>query len=76
MDAEPDKARWLARGNLEELPPYKWFKLPQKRATPSELAHVSFRMYFAPNKRSTCFTNFHLFAEIFLQRRQEPGPCF
>ena len=40
------------------------FKPPQKRATPSEPTRVSFCTYFASNKCSICFTNFHLFAEI------------
>ena len=28
MDCEPGKSKWLAKGKLEEMSPYEWFKLP------------------------------------------------
>ena len=50
-DSESGQSKWLAKGNPEEMPQYKWFKLP--RISLSESTCVSIHKYctlFPPNK--------------------------
>lgn len=74
MDMKPDKARWLAKGKLRKLPPYKQFKSHPKHTTPSKSTYTYFNTYFAP--KTLWFTHLCLFPEFFLPRRQRPGSCF
>ena len=71
----PGKARWLAKGNPEEMPHIRDSNY-HRNATLSLSPPVclSTRTPFPPNKHFTCFTTFHFFVEIhFLQSRTGQG---
>ena len=68
MDSEPDRSRWLAKGNPEEMPHkidsnhHKGMALPRSTC-------VSIHTYctLSPDKHLTCFTTFSLCGNSFLQ---------
>ena len=58
-DLEPGKARWLAKGNPEDMPD-KCDSDDHEGATLSPPVCLSTRTLFPPNKHFTCFTTFRL----------------
>ena len=72
MGLEPGKAKWLAKGNLEEMPLISDLNY-YECATLSESACVSLHTYlyfFPPNKHFTYFTTFRLCGNSFLQSQR------
>ena len=69
MDSEPGKPKWLAKGNLEEMP-HKSSSNYHKGAPQwfSKSVHVSIHMnYTLFLLINTCFNTFHLWGSSFLQ---------
>ena len=63
---ESSKARWLARGNSEETPLNKWFKLPGGSRSLWACLCVPIYLHFPPNKQFSCFrTSISLLKFIF-----------
>lgn len=53
------KARWLAKGNLEEMPHINDSNSHENHGSPESTYHMAIHMYyFPPNKHLTCFTAF------------------
>lgn len=73
-DSEPGKARWLARGNTEEMPHMcdsNYHKCATLSLSP--LVCLSTRTLFLPNKHFFLFYYFHLFAGIHFYKANGPG---
>ena len=75
-NSEPGKSYWLAKGNLEEMPPQKWFK--HHKVTTLSLSPsmcLATCTLFLPNKHLTCFTTFPLHAKIHFYITDMPRSC-
>ena len=51
INSESGKARWLARGNLKDMPHVKWFKLLKGWESLTPPVCLSIHMFFLPNKQ-------------------------
>ena len=77
VDSEPGKPKWLAKGNLEEMPHKSnsnYHKGAPQWLCLSKSVHVSTHMYsFPPNKH--LFHYFWSLREFFFCKSKRPGPC-
>ena len=75
-DSEPGKARWLAKGNPEEMPRISKSNYHESMtlwAHPCVYPHVLF--FFFLNEHFTGFTTYCAYVEIHFCKIKGPGPC-
>ena len=78
MNSEPWKSKWLAKGNLEEMPLISDSNYNEGTTLQLSLwvclcvyPHILY--FFSPNKHLTCFTTFHLCGNSFSANLQSQG---
>ena len=69
VDSEPGKARWLAKGNLKEMPHISDSNYHEGATLSlSPAVCLTTHTLFPPNKHFPCFTTFQLFVEIYFYK--------
>ena len=75
MNSEPGKARWLAKGSLEEMPHKSDSNYHEGKTLWAHLGvhpHISF---LPPNMYFSCFSTFCLNMEIYFHTANRSEPC-